>query len=135
MFLSLCVCTRYKGRRGYHIVMHHLPPSRERPASFPFDRTVWACGYACVGHAYAEHLWGPWHYSPVPAANNSVTFTDGITVTMASRERPQVLTDTHGDVMVLYNGVSDPSRADGGTHLTYTLATPTVAYRSDAKFS
>jgi hypothetical protein len=59
----------YKGRRGYHIVMHHLPPSAQMPASFPFDPKVWACGYACVGHAFAESLWGPWYYSPVPAAN------------------------------------------------------------------
>ena len=38
----------YKGRRGYHIVMHHLPPTRQMPASFPFDPKVWACGYACA---------------------------------------------------------------------------------------
>ena len=123
----------YKGRRGYHIVMHHLPPSAQMPASFPFDPAVGACGYACVGHAYAENLWSPWYYSPVPAANNSLAFTDGTTVTMGSRERAQVLTDKNGDVMVLYNGVQDLHRPTD-PQLTYALAAPTAAYRSDAEF-
>ena len=42
------------GRRGWHMVMHHMPPSDKRPASFPYNRSAWACGIgenACVGHA------------------------------------------------------------------------------------
>eukprot|EP00662_Eupelagonemidae_sp_cell21_P021220 gene21220-39038_t len=111
----------YKGR---HVVMHHLPPSPQRPASFPFNRSVWACGYACVGHAYAEHPTGPWRYSPVPAANNTVSWTDGTSEVLRSRERAQVLTNAEGDVEVLYNGVC--CQADGRS--TYTLAVPTAAY-------
>jgi len=125
----------YKGRRGYHIVMHHLPPNPLQPASFPFDPKVWACDYDCVGHAYAENLWGPWYYSPVPAANNTVAFTDGTTEVLNARERAQVLTDEHGDVLVLYNGVCcQPGYTDDDDHenheITYTLAAPTAAYPS-----
>ena len=106
--------------------MHHLAPSPQMPASFPFDRRVWSCGYACVGHAYAESLWGPWFYSPVPAANNTARWTDGTWSTLGSRERAQVLTNAEGDVVVLYNGVSGGVGAPGQS---YTLATPTAAYR------
>ena len=100
------------------------------PASFPYDRKVskvWACGYACVGHAYAENLWGPWFDSLVPAANNTATWTDGTSSVLGSRKRAQVLTDEEGDVTVLFNGVSGGVGAPGQS---YTLATPTAAYRS-----
>ena len=107
--------------------MHHLPPTGQRPASFSFDPEIWSCGYACIGHAYAEDISGPWHYSPVPAASNVVKFTDGSIAVMARRERPQVLTDEKGDVLVLYTGVEDPSRSDGRPDLSYTLAAATTA--------
>ena len=121
----------YKGRRGFHMVMHHLPPTGQRPASFPFDPEIWSCGYACIGHAYAKDIRGPWHYSPVPAASNVVQFAGGGTAVMRRRERPQVLTDGKGDVLVLYTGVEDPSRPDGRPDLSYTLAAGTTALMED----
>jgi hypothetical protein len=123
----------YKGRRGFHIVMHHMPPNEKRPASFPYNETAWDCGLgnnACIGHAFAEHYEGPWFYSPVPAATPDVDWTDGSRERLSRRERPQVLTNSEGDVEVLYNGVccregpGHPRPQD-----TYTLAVPTAAHK------
>ena len=94
----------YRGRRGWHLVAHHMPPGPKRPASFPYNSSIWTCGQisnACVGHAYAEHYEGPWYYSPVPAAIYVVHWTDGTNDTLWRRERPQVLTNSAGDVEVL----------------------------------
>lgn len=51
-------------------------------------------------------------------------FADGSTAVMARRERPHVITDEKGDVLVLYTGtgVEDPSRPDGRPDLSYTYA-------------
>jgi hypothetical protein len=57
-----------------------------------------------------------------------VHWTDGTASTLSSRERAQVLTDADGDVTVLYNGVSGGVGAPGQS---YTLATPTAAYRKE----
>ena len=46
---------------------------------------------------------------------------------LESRERAQVMTDEDGDVVVLYNGVSGGGLGTPGQ--SYTLATPTAAYR------
>jgi hypothetical protein len=120
----------YKGRRGWHIVTHAMPPSPKRPSSFPFNRSSWPCGpnnNACIGHAYAENYEGPWFYSPVPAAVPVVEWSDGTSSTLYRRERPQVLTNAEGDVEVLYNGVC--CRGSGhNPQLTYTLAAPTTAH-------
>ena len=68
----------YQGKRGsFHIVVHKMPPSPKRPSSFPFNTSAWQCGdneNACIGHAFAESLHGPWYFSPNPAAQPKVSF-------------------------------------------------------------
>ena len=56
-----------------------------------------------------------------------MSWTDGTSAVLGSRERAQVMTDEAGDVVVLYNGVSGGGLGTPGQ--SYTLATPTAAYR------
>ena len=61
----------------------------------------------------------------MPAANNTVQWSDGTTQALHRRERPQVLVDAHGDVEVLYNGACCQGEMDD--EMSYTLAVPTAA--------
>jgi hypothetical protein len=69
-----------------------------------------------------------WYGAGVGWHDSTATWTDGTSSVLGSRERAQVLTDAEGDVIVLYNGVSGGVGAPGQS---YTLATPTAAYRAE----
>jgi hypothetical protein len=66
------------------------------------------CG-ACLGTMVSGHAYSPdgwtWYQSPVQPFDNTYTTTDGVNVTVATRERPKLLFDSNGNPTHLTNGV------------------------------
>lgn len=107
--------------RGFHLLTHNLHGIGGRA-------TPW-----WVGMAYSEDF-VHWRYSPVPAATNTYTSTDGNTVTLKGRERPQLLLsdDDSKTPLALYSAASHADHGgSGGTgHSgTFTFVQGTVALK------
>ena len=104
--------------RGYHILTHNLHGAGGRTT----HPVAWWVGYA-FSLDFVH-----WRYSTVPAVTNTFTADDGTNVTLAGRERPQLLVDSDtGAPLALFSGAVPAAGQQQGFEGTYTLVQPTVA--------
>jgi len=112
----------WRDRRGnYHIFSHAMGPSQWPPPSPKYLHGHWPDQYGV--HAYSKDG-AQWLCSDEPAYNGTVLFGDGTVVNTTRRERPKVLLDAEGDLLVLFTGVQMPPNHDHGPDRSYTLAVP-----------
>jgi len=81
----------------------------------------WEDSVGVGGHAYSQDGIN-WVFSNTRAYTHLVTWTDGSSINMTRRERPQLLLDSKRTPLVLYTAVK-PSSSDD--HV-YNIATPIV---------
>jgi len=62
-------------------------------------------------HAFSTDGWD-WSFSPLPAYNSTVIFTDGSVITFNRRERPHLLINSQGEPTHLFTGVQQHSNND-----------------------
>ena len=78
----------WRDRRGnYHIIAHSQGGTNVCGGSK---------GFACSVHLFAEAATGPWTPSLTPVFDAHTELTNGTDVTMATRQRPQIVFDADG---------------------------------------
>lgn len=103
--------------RGYHLLTHNLRGKGGRST----DPVAW-----WVGYAFSPDF-VHWRYAETPVATNTFTTTDGATVTLGGRERPQLLLDSSGTPLALFSGAVPGPGAPPGYTGTFTMVQPTTA--------
>ena len=80
----------------WHVLAHtDFTGTAEQPS-------VWSLVSA---HAFARQPEGPWHVSPVPPYNRTITWETGEVSQLLTRERPQIIVNAQGKPILLTNGI------------------------------
>jgi hypothetical protein len=89
----------WKNSRGYHGLFHACTWTNSRGDVYP--PAEWAGRYA---HS-VDGL--EWTYSPIPAYNATITWSNGTTAVFSRMERPFLIFDADGTPTHLFNGVQE----------------------------
>lgn len=113
--------TNSDGNVSFHIVNH-----QQGIGNVCGDATA---GHTCGAHWFARNPHGPWHMSPEPVYGAAVTFANGTTRSLQTRQRPQlVFSEEDGQTPTwLFNGASFDGNNPDMHMLTHTFA---FAFRS-----
>jgi len=87
----------YRNKRGYHAIFHGMKP---------YEQDMYA-----GRHAFSTDGWN-WSFTPTPAYNSTVHFSNGQVITFNRRERPHILLNDQGEPSHLFNGVQQYSNND-----------------------
>lgn len=97
----------YTTFRGFHMLYHVYNTTEHPPHGHEcVDSTVSAHAFSEDGHT--------WYISPVQPYTTQVELSSGEIITVATRERPKLFFDKHGQMTHLFNGVCGASACPAG---------------------